>query len=197
MFNKTIFRQSLCANRSQLKPEFIQQASHKVIDRLLQLSAFIRSQSIGLYVAARGELDPIGIVQYAARLGKKLFLPVISDSSENKLLFYSYQLGDVLKNNRFNIPEPDSSRQFAIEITQLDLIVIPLVGFDESGHRLGMGAGYYDRSLMPIMRMLPPYRPVLIGLGYEFQKIDRIMPDAWDIPMDYVITEEKIYKRLN
>lgn len=195
MFEKISYRQALCIQRSQLQPEIIQQASHQATMQLLNFSQFIDSQSIGLYVACRGELDPMVIADHATRLGKNLFLPVIVQSSEQSLLFYSYRLGDELKKNRFDIPEPDILRQAPISIAQLDLIFMPLVGFDETCNRLGMGTGYYDRSLSPLLRIPEQYRPVLIGLAYEFQKIDQIIPDAWDVSMDYVVTEKRIYAR--
>ena len=76
---------------------------------------------------------------------------------------------------------------------QLDVVIAPLVAFDESLNRLGMGGGYYDRTFAFRKRARVLRRPVLIGVAYSFQRVDRLQPENWDVPLDVVITEKESY----
>ena len=93
--------------------------------------------------------------------------------------------------NRFGISEPDTNQAKEIPIQSLDIILIPLVVFDQSCNRIGMGSGFYDKALSALDNSKK--KTYLIGLAYEFQKVDQIEPNKWDIPLDYVVTEKKVY----
>ena len=95
-----------------------------------------------------------------------------------------------MKENRFGIKEPiDGSPSSA---QTLDLILIPLVGFDQRGNRLGMGGGFYDRTLA--FKLKTPQRPNLIGLAHECQRVEHLETDPWDIPMTGILTSHKSIK---
>ena len=103
--------------------------------------------------------------------------------------FAQYTSSSVLTPNRFNIPEPLDG--FAIRPWQLSLVLFPLVGFDVQGGRLGMGGGYYDRVFAN--RHLWPRRPSLFGIAHECQKVEVIPREPWDIPLDGVFSDRKVY----
>src|SRR5690606_7992459 len=94
--------------------------------------------------------------------------------------------------NRFGILEPNQAAQ-SIDIQQLDLILLPLVGFDAQGRRLGMGGGYYDRSLA-FKKVYKKLGPKLIGLAHAIQQVDALTVDIWDVPLDAIVTDKKLFK---
>jgi len=149
------------------------------------------SRHIATYLAADGEIDPAPLTHRLWTSGKTLYLPVLAPFSRQRLWFARYQPGDPLVANRYGIPEPlvrDLIRPWA-----LDLILTPLVAFDSTGHRIGMGGGYYDRSLAFLHNRHHWQKPRRLGLAYEFQKREMIEPNPWDIPLDGIATEAHIY----
>ena len=110
------------------------------------------------------------------------------------MLFSSYSKDQKLSLNDYGIPEPEHNDEKSIQAEQFDLMFIPLVAFDSKCNRIGMGGGYYDKTLAFKKESEKKSKPLLIGLAYEFQKIDAIEKNAWDIPMDAIITENKTYK---
>ena len=95
--------------------------------------------------------------------------------------------------NRFGILEPCVSQRACLDSSQLDWIFVPLVAFDSSGHRLGMGGGYYDASLAVLRSRIHWRKPRLVGLAHEFQRIDHLVVDEWDIPLHGILTNERFY----
>ena len=103
--------------------------------------------------------------------------------------------GDRLVRNRFGIPEP-SLRQHRIALPwALDVILVPLVGFDSACRRLGMGGGFYDRTLGFLRHRTHWRRPTLIGLAHECQRVAELEAQPWDVPLDMVVTEKRVYVR--
>ena len=100
-----------------------------------------------------------------------------------------------MKTNRFGIDEPDVPESDWIAASELDLALLPLVGFDEDCNRLGVGGGYYDRSFAFSVGVPLGQRPFLVGLGYELQRVPQLHPERWDVPLDTVVTELQIYCR--
>ena len=94
---------------------------------------------------------------------------------------------------RIGIAEPVASPSARISPSRLDAILMPVVGFDRHGNRLGMGAGYYDRALRHLRDGSRRWRrPRLVGLAFACQEVERIVPSTWDIPLDVVVTERGI-----
>lgn len=117
-------------------------------------------------------------------------LPVLS---EKGLKFAPWRSGDPLVTNRFGIPEPDVSSESLLDPDRMAMVVMPLVGFDREGHRLGMGGGWYDRSFS--FRQKTPSPPLLVGAGFDLQRQDWIAPEAWDVDPDLICTELATYER--
>ena len=114
-------------------------------------------------------------------------LPVLHD--DNLLRFAPWRPGDALVTNRFGIPEPDVDPASALPPEAMSLVVMPLVGFDNDGHRLGMGGGWYDRSFAFRSAAMPP--PWLVGVGFEVQHVDTLEVEAWDVRPDAICTETR------
>lgn len=148
------------------------------------------SQTIACYFAQDNEFDCTPIIEFIWAAKKNCFLPVLSDEAEKTLFFAAYHTPDQLCVNRFNILEPENKVMFPIE--KLDIVFTPLVGFDLQGNRLGMGGGYYDRTFAH-RRENETDKPYLIGLAYECQYLPDIPEESFDVALDAVLTEKKMY----
>jgi 5-formyltetrahydrofolate cyclo-ligase len=151
------------------------------------------SQHIALYLANDGEIDPCLFIDYADLLGKKIYLPILAPL-KNSLYFAPYEAGQRLKLNRFNIAEPVCHPSKWKTAGQLDLLLLPLVAFDTHGNRMGMGGGFYDRTLAYLQHRRFWKKPTLVGLAHEVQKVGQLNTQHWDIPLDYIITEKRCYR---
>jgi len=155
--------------------------------------AFKRSQHLAAYFAADGEMDPAPLIEHAWSMEKTIYMPVLEPCCDKRLWFTPYRRGDRLTDNRFGIPEPLHACRKRVSPMKLDLVLVPLVAFDDRGNRLGMGGGYYDRSFAFLRRRRLWHRPRLIGLAYEFQRETRLQALPWDIPLNGVATETRLY----
>lgn len=108
-------------------------------------------------------------------------------------LVCSLQKNDALITNRFGIDEPDTPLHQTTRSYGLDLVLMPLVAFDIEGNRLGMGKGYYDRTLKFLHLRRHWRKPRLVGIAYELQKFEQLPKQAWDIPLDAIVTEKAVY----
>jgi len=144
-------------------------------------------------MANDGEMELSALLRRALRYGKRCYLPVLR---RNRLTFAPYRSGDRLTPNRFGIPEPVLPAKGWAPAARLDLILMPLVAFDARGNRLGMGAGFYDRTLGFLNLRRRWRRPRLIGVAYDFQRAPDITPAPWDVALDLIVTEKNIYHAL-
>lgn len=133
------------------------------------------------------------LMYLAMRAGKLIYLPALRNRPANSLWFKPYRIGDRLIDNRFGIPEPRSQHGRLIMPWAIDTVFVPLVAFDGSGNRLGMGGGYYDRTFAFKRQRNHWKGPRLIGVAHEFQHVDSLPNQHWDIPLDAVITEACIH----
>ncbi len=125
-------------------------------------------------------------------MGKALLLPVLAHAPISGLKFARYTSQGALITNRYGIPEPAQTPGQQLGVAQIDLLLMPLVAMDRQGNRIGMGAGYYDQTLKNIAgRALCP---TLVGVGYQFQLVDNIEPQPWDIPLHWLITDQELHR---
>lgn len=154
---------------------------------------FRRSRHVACYIANDSELDPGHLVETAWAMHKTCYLPVLDTVRAGRLWFTPYTPDSELVPNRFGIPEPKASRRRHVPPWRLDLILVPLVGFDASGNRLGMGGGFYDQTLAFLQRRSSWKKPRLLGIAYEFQQVRQLPAEPWDIPLDGIATESRVH----
>jgi len=161
------------------------QASRQITDRFLNSRYFLSSHSIACYLATWDEVDTNRIFDRAWRAKKRIFAPVINSRSE--MTFRNLLPETTVVRNRFGIWEPES--EFQIDPSDLDVVVTPLVAYDNACNRIGMGGGYFDRHFAFLRSRRSWLRPKLIGLAFNCQKIEKVTPNRWDIPLSRVISE--------
>lgn len=188
-------RRALRQARRDLSP--LEQRRHSAaLSRILGRDlGFLRARRLAAYWPADGELDPLPLLSLAARRNRHTYLPVLRPRAPSRLWFVRYRPGEPLRPNRFQIPEPRGRQGRIAAPLTLDLVLVPLVGFDSRCNRIGMGGGYYDRTLAHLRHRQNWRRPRLIGIAHECQRLARIDPRPWDIPLDAVATERRIYRR--
>ena len=184
-------RKQLRQQRRQLTDRQQAHATEQLTSRLTRFPAFLYSKRIAFYLASDGEIDPTPLMAIAEAAGKSCYLPVLHPLQFNRLYFAQYQLGEALLPNRFGIPEPDLKHTRSVPAWSLDLILLPLVAFDGDGNRIGMGGGFYDRTLAFTQNTHRPC-PKLIGLAHSFQQVENIQAENWDIPLNLIVTEQGV-----
>lgn len=183
---KDHIRQSLRTKRAALSIELFNSMSSKIAKNVIQTEIFKSAQRIGFYHSVRGEADPASL----QTSDKHFFLPVLSKNLEEGLVFIELNDETQFQNNKFNIPEPIHDPAKIVAANTLDLVLVPLLGFDNNGNRLGMGGGFYDRCFA--FRKRQNTKPVLMGYAYDFQEIESLTPESWDVELDVIATESSI-----
>ena len=191
MPDKTELRSRLRKARAAI-PEHTRRTAAEQLRRLAVRERLLRFRKIGFYLPFQSEMDLLPLLNQALGLNKRCYLPVVPDRFEKQLRFTRLSGRRNWYLNRFGIHENWSPRP--VRASQLDLLFVPLVGFDESGYRLGMGGGFYDASLAYLCRRRTWRKPLLVGVGYELQKVTEIPHDLWDIPLDAVLTEKRFHR---
>lgn len=194
-------RDILTARRRQISFLDRQTAATRANELLLSSKIFQNSQEIACYYPFNNEFDCVPIIKGIWQAQKNCYLPVIAlarakmpgiaskrtGKAPYHLSFVQYHENTVLRPNRYGIAEPIN--ELTIPPDKLDLVLMPLVGFDMQGNRLGMGAGYYDRTFQGEKTAKKPF---LLGLAFEMQCVAGITKDSWDIPLNGIITEKRI-----
>jgi 5-formyltetrahydrofolate cyclo-ligase len=168
-------------------------AARGLYRQLVHKPLFRRAKHISLYLPIDGEIDPRLLLRAAQRRGKATYLPVLSAWPRTKMVFQRIRPGEPLRLNRFGILEPRINPARQRKVWALDLVLLPLVGFDDAGGRLGMGGGFYDRSLAYLARRQNWRKPTLLGLAHECQKIEKLAQASWDVPMQGTVSDRQWY----
>lgn len=170
-----------------------QQAALQVSTHLLQQPFIQDAKTVAVYLASDAELDLTPFIEQLWALSKQVVVPVVSTQHAGQMWFAPYRADSVLVNNKFGIAEPQHSANDAVPLLQLDVICVPLVGFDSTGQRIGMGGGFYDRLLAPWYQgQLAHLRPV--GIAHNCQHLPVLPAATWDIPLPMVITPSKLWQ---
>ena len=160
-------------------------ASTHIANRFLNSRYFLCSKTLGCYVSTWDEVDTSEIIERAWRAKKRVFLPVTA--ANGQMFFRETRPSTVLAKNDFGLWEPVNGEQ--IDASWLDVVVTPLVAFDDQGNRIGMGGGYFDRTFAFLGGRNCWLQPKLIGVAFECQRVPKIARNPWDIPVFGVFTE--------
>lgn len=184
-------RHELRARRHALTPMQQQQAAQGVLRQLMKQPLFMRSQHVALYLAADGELNPMPVAQQLWKMNKTCYLPVLHPTRPRELWFVRFDADTPLKANRFGIGEPDPFHNHRLPANLLDMALLPLVGFDRSGARLGMGSAFYDATFA-FKQKKSKGKPYLIGLAHACQEVDKLTTATWDVSLQGIATDKEM-----
>lgn len=194
---KLALRKRLRAIRRDIPDDVRKPAGRALVRLALSERLLARKRRIGIYVPAKGEIDCLPLLDRALHMGAACFLPVVPRARQRRLWFSRLGPGAHWSVNRYGIPEFGHRQSRRERASALDILFLPLLGFDETGNRMGMGGGYYDTSLAFLARRKRWRKPRLIGLAFEAQKVERLPADPWDVPLDGVLTERRFYRFSN
>ncbi len=150
----------------------------------------VMAHTVAVFLSFDGELDTQPLIEQLWRAGKRVYLPVLHPFSPGNLLFLHYHPHSELVVNQFKIREPALDVRDVLPLAELDVLIVPLVAFDAEGQRLGMGGGFYDRTLQNYHQH--GIQPV--GYAHDCQQVAAIPAEAWDIPLPAVITPSKVWQ---
>lgn len=177
-------RRTLRARRRALTGTERTIAQSRLTRAIRSLHAYRRAKNIAIYLAVDGEADLGELITATARRGVAVYAPQLTD---DRLTFRALRADGALTTNRYGIPEPSDGAP--IDARSLDLVLTPLVGFDHSGARLGMGKGYYDRTFEFLRLRRSWLKPKLLGVGFAFQEIPSLDTAPWDVGLWGVVTD--------
>ncbi|MBX3726127.1 MAG: 5-formyltetrahydrofolate cyclo-ligase [Xanthomonadales bacterium] len=182
--DKSALRRQARARRVALAAPERARAERRIADLLEQRRQAAGWRRVAAYLAVRSELD---LSQWLAALPAEVALALPAIDAGGILRFRAWRLGDALEAGAAGIPQPTAAAE-RVEVCSLDAVILPLVGFDAARHRLGSGAGHYDRALAGQAGRPPP--PVLVGAAFSVQAVPALPVDPWDVPLHAVVTEQ-------
>lgn len=151
-----------------------------------------KNTKVALYLSNDGELCTLPLIQWCWQQNLNVYLPVIHPFAKGHLLFLRYTPKTKMAKNKFGIAEPKLDITLVCPAADIDVIFTPLVAFDKTGARLGMGGGFYDRTLAQLKALGTNTR--IIGLAHDCQCVDQIPLEAWDMPLQQIFTPSCHYK---
>ena len=184
-------RSSLRKKRSILNASQRDEAAASCAQLAHTLPALQHARCIAAYMPHRGEMSCEPIIEWALGRGVVVLLPVVVG---RHMRFAPYDPGQALTPNRWGILEPEWRPGCWVSARRPNVVLMPLVAFDSDGNRLGQGGGYYDRAFAFRNTAKNWRRPLLVGLGYDFQQVGQLDAKATDVPVDAVITERQVHE---
>jgi 5-formyltetrahydrofolate cyclo-ligase len=173
--DKKRVRELLAQKRRLLSKEDIAEQSSKVVAAVEQMPSFQSAKTVLIYYPTHNEVDLLSLIKRYKK--EKTFLfPVVHRKT---MTACPYEGNAKMHRGKFNIPEPTTEPY----VGDIDLILVPGVGFDKRGNRLGRGGGYYDKFITRLGR-----KTLLVGVGYDFQLVEEVPANRWDKRLDYVVT---------
>ena len=176
-------RQQIRKTRANLTALQQQQAEDSITQQALALIEERNAQHIALYISFDGEISTEKLIKILWMQGKQVYLPVLHPFNPNHLLFLRYLPEIPMLKNKFGIWEPKLNVQNVLPLKELDILFTPLVAFDKQGNRLGMGGGFYDRTLQNWRNS--SFIPV--GLAHQCQQVEQLPTEVWDVPLHQIL----------
>lgn len=174
--NKSTIRTELLRQRRQMDDALIQKHSAKIIAHICASTIFKEASQVALYLPINGEVDLSALMTDS---DKNFYLPSINQQT---MQFHRHHSQLILKQHRFGCLQPEFKADHVAP--DIDLCLLPLVGFDHQGNRLGMGGGYYDRYFAD------NDTTILAGIAYLFQQVEQLPTDSWDVKLQHIFTEQ-------
>lgn len=192
--DRAIFRRELRQRRRALTAAQQKIAARDLAQRLSKLPELRRAKRIALYWPVDGEIDPRALASLPHFSRHQFYLPQLLSFPAGQLGFVRWHKNQRQHRNRFGIPEPRGRR--AISARKLHAILLPLTGFDAQGNRLGMGGGFYDRTLA--FKHGSGHHgnahPRLIGVAHACQQVARLASADWDVGLHTVVTDRRVFR---
>jgi len=184
---KKVIRLEVLRKRDALTLKSRKELSDIICNNLLNLEEFQRAKVIHFFLTTKSEVMTEGAIRKAMSMGKEIVVPVMNRKERRICLsrIEDYDRDLILMPHGILEPRPEFNR--SISLSHVELMVLPGVAFDLQGHRLGYGAGYYDRLLEDARS-----RPLLIGLAFEIQIVEEIPFTDHDVRMDKIVTEKRV-----
>lgn len=174
-------RKQMRAKRLALTDDEQAFAAQDIIPKSLALIERYSAQHIAFYLPFNGEISPLALMDRLIKQDKKIYLPVLHPFSADQLLFLKYQGEAQLERNRLGILQPKLDVRNVLPLNELEMIFVPLVACDKQGNRLGMGGGFYDRTLSQAKQLIS------VGLAHQCQQIEHLPLESWDEPLSYIV----------
>jgi len=176
--------------RREISGEQQQLAAVQAADHALNFAPIQQAKHIALFLSVDGEINTRPLIAKLWQRKQQVYLPVLHPFSVGEVSLQQYDENTELKLNRLRIPEPSLDIRNLLPLSELDVLLVPLVAFDAGGQRLGMGGGFYDRTLQNWQQH--GFMP--IGLAHDCQQVDTLPVEQWDIPLPALITPSKIWQ---
>lgn len=189
--SRSQLRQLIRQRRTSLTTAEQTTAGIALLEQIKQLPAIHDANNIAIYLSSDGEIDTKPVIEWLWQQNKKLVLPALHPFSKGHLLFLNYHTDSPITHNKYGIAEPKLDQTQICLIKDIDIIFTPLVAFDHTGQRLGMGGGYYDRTLEQWFNT--GIGPLPIGLAHDCQQVEQIPAEHWDIPLPIFVTPSNIW----
>lgn len=186
-------RKAFRDKRLSLSSEQQMTAAQGLVKQYRQNALFQGAENIALYLSFNGEINTQPLIDYLWSLNRQVFVPILHPFCKGHLLLQKFTHDTKMRENHFGILEPMLDVQRVCPVEKLDILFTPLVAFDLSGNRLGMGGGFYDRTLSGVKNIDKQRQPMVIGLAHELQKSAALPTEVWDIGLPYILTANKLY----
>jgi 5-formyltetrahydrofolate cyclo-ligase len=181
-------RRELRARRRAIQGAMRRQTARQLARQVDAARLLRPGRRVGLYLATAEEIDTTPLLKLARARGCRIALPRIVSLRHDRMRFHDWS-GEV-RRGAFGIREPRGGTMRVAR--ELDVVFLPLVGFDANGNRIGMGRGFYDRHFAHRLRMVRYRRPLLVGLAYDVQQVASLPRAAHDVPLDAIVTQSSI-----
>lgn len=195
VIDRQALRTQIRFQRKRLSAKAHETAANRAATHLIHSDLYQKSEHIACYLACGSEMNTQRIIEQIGCDQKCCYLPILHPAKENFLVFQQYDSVASLILNKYHILEPAWDGERQIDAATLDLVILPLVAFDRQGNRLGQGGGYYDRAFAFRANSVNAKKPILCGLAYAFQEVERLASASWDVRLDAIVTDKEIIRR--
>ena len=184
---KKEFRKKVINLRKEKDKDFIKHNSDIITDKLLNLDCIKNAKNIMLYLDFNNEVSTDSLIKKLLNLGKIVSSPITLKEERKLIPSQITDLKNGIQSGAYNIREPKPECPPAINIKDLDVVIVPAVAYDKNCYRLGYGGGFYDRFLENLRK-----DAVTIGIAFDLQIFDEVPKEAHDAQLDYIVTESRI-----